>query len=978
MKKQPFFKFLFVPLLGITLFGGVSCSEANAPIEEHFEDNTLFDKEIATYSYALTGNVDDNYYSIKSLSISYYDEETDITDYVFYFWAQGVDGIEIPTTALNSHEVNAYLNLYEEYPQLYDVQFLHFLLKPKTTWVGQTNDCLIDLEEYLAYIQDDCLTLYSYSESNGDIKLSTDDFFKQARIYEAYFKDWKTIHVEAKGNDFVSYSVYAFEKSYFSMSPDAQRANKELFKVASGTPSIVGKLYSFDVTSKRNVPVNALYAVELKHSNSRVLRSFVSFEKLYETPMFKKHYTYTGDDLGATYTSNSTTFKVWAPTTALMNLNLYNGYNSQSRRSYHMSYHYGGVWACTINDDLQGVSYTYTAINSNGTKTTIDPYAKACTQNGERGVVLNFSETNPVGWEDVPLVWNGIAGKDISTPQELAIYETHIRDLTMHETWNGANKRGTFKAFVEKGTTYSNGSEIVTTGFDHIEEMGVNAVQLLPVFDADNDENPENSKYDWGYNPLNYNCVEGVYSSNPADPATRIIEFKELIQAFADNKNNTRIIMDVVYNHVSSAKYSSFEKLVPHYYFRLDSNGRYYDGSGCGNEVKSEAPMMSKFIVDSLKWWASEYKIKGFRFDLMGLIDQKTMIKAAQELYKIDPDIYLYGEGWGAMPANIDQTIYQGYYGSTTDVTYSLLKKSGDVCYIGCFNDGGRNALKGDNYNYYDFSHFYPGYGFLSQGNDDVSNKSTLVGRMLLGENTASSVSNQSPLQTINYVSCHDNYTLFDHFSYTLGDGNAWNIDRLHDVLRAATISNIAVMMSNGVAFMMGGEELFRTKRITSESDFEKGSHEEINGYVISHNSYNLSDSVNAIDWSRKISVEYLGDTVSTKDYIKSLQDVIKLRKDLKFKDNIVNQGHPCNYWDAGDGCTKIAWFFESKTGSNGTLGYKLCISGRYGYPNSVYNGDSTLITGVGQYTLQTSLGGGSKNAVSMGMYACVVTRTMN
>ena len=976
MRKQSLFRLLFAPLFGITLFGGAACSS----FEEHFEDNTVFDMQIATYQYASAAyTADGEYIPLQALRISYYDDSIDISDYVFYFWANGVNGITIPTTTSNEHEINAFID-FAEYPELSEHQYLYFLAKPRTSWVGQTNDCLIDLFEYYDYYdRDNILTLYCYSDLDGTVELSTDDLFKEARIYKALFTDWKTIHVEAKANEFISYSLFAFEKTFLSMSPSAQKANKALFKVASGTPTKVGELYSFDIVSQRNVPINAIYQLELKHSSGRTFVKRVSFDKLYETPMFKKHYTYTGEDLGVTYSNESTTFKVWAPTAGLMSLNIYYNYISNSCASYRMSYLYGGVWACTINGDLQGVSYTYTVNNSNGEKTTIDPYVKACTQNGERGVVVDFSQTSPYGWDMIPLKWDGVSGKDISTPQELTIYETHIRDLTMHETWQGENKRGTFKAFIEKGTTYSKGSDKVTTGFDHIEEMGVNAVQLLPVFDYDNDESPEKMNYNWGYNPLNYNCVEGGYSSDSFDPLARITEFKELVQAFANNKNNTRIIMDVVYNHVSSARYSSFEKLMPHYYFRLDSNGIYYDGSGCGNEVKSEAPMMSKFIVDSLKWWASEYKIKGFRFDLMGLIDQKTMIAAAQELYKIDPDIYLYGEGWGAgMTANIDTTIYQGYYASTTNNTYSLLKKNGEMCYIGCFNDGGRNALKGDNYNFYDLEHLYPGYGFLSQGSDDVSNKSTLVGEMLLGRNTSSTISNQSPLQTINYASCHDNYTLFDHFSYALRDSGLWNSSRLNDVLRAATISNITIMMSNGVPFMMGGEELFRTKRLTSDEDISRGFYEEINDYKVSYNSYNLSDSVNALDWSRKIEVEYLGDTISTKAFVKSLQDVIKLRKDFKFKANTINEGHPCNYWDAGDGCTKLAWFFESKTGSNNTMGYKLCISGRYGYPNSVYNGDSSLITAVGQYTLQTNLGDGSKNAVSMGMYACVVTRTSN
>lgn len=979
MKKRKLFSYGTIPLLALGMIGTVGCGSTK---ENEVEKPTaVFDKEIATYRLGNpTRTNDGDYKTPKLLNLTYVNFDIDISNYVFFFWATGVDGKELETTTISENQITVTVDLYNN-PDYYGKSGVYFIVKKVGTWVGQSEDAYIDFIKLNDYINDEgVINVYALGDSSNRVEISTDPTITSDRIIGTYFTDWKTIHVSATGRDFTSYKLYAFEKGYLSNSPDYQVCNKELYKVASGVPTFVGDDIEFDITSKYNVPANALYLLEMSHTSGRTYSRYVNPEHLYETSMFKTHYTYTGDDLGVTYTQNSSTFKVWAPTAGLIQLQIYDNYDSYTGRVYNMSYHYGGVWACTIEGDLDGKSYTYTVYNSNGEETTTDPYAKACTVNGDRSVVVDFSTTNPDGWDDVPLVWDGVSGRDITTPQELSIYETHIRDLTMHETWTGSSMRGTYNAFVEKGTTYSksyagNPTTTVTTGFDHIEELGVKAVQLLPVFDGDNDERLDHRKYDWGYNPLNYNCVEGVYSSNPTNPKTRITEYKNLIQQFANNKNKTRIIMDVVYNHVSNAKSSCFEKLMPHYYFRMLPDGRFADCSGCGNEVKSEAPMMSKYIVDSLKWWATEYKVKGFRFDLMGLIDHKTMIKAAQELYKIDPDIYLYGEGWSATgTTSIDQTYHSDCYPSFTNNVYSYLMKSGNMCYIGCFNDGGRNAIRGDNYIWDGSGHFYPGYGFISQGDSDVGDKSTLVGEMLLGRNTNSSVNNQSPLQTINYASCHDNYTLFDQFSFTLANGGTFDSDCLAGSLRASTICNIAVMMSNGVAFMQGGEELFRTKALTTAEDLDKGVYEYINGIPVSHNSYNLSDSVNAYDWSRKISVSYKGYEAYTKVFFDSLKETIALRSDFKFRSNTSNEGHPCNYWDNGDNQTKLAWFFESKSGKNNTMGYKLCISGRYAYPNSVWNGDSDLVTNVGQYTLRTNSGA----QVSLGMYACVVTRTPN
>ena len=574
-----------------------------------------------------------------------------------------------------------------------------------------------------------------------------------------------------------------------------------------------------------------------------------------------------------------------------------------------MAFRPGGVWEVTIaNKDLNGMYYNYYVYNSLGKNVATDPYAKAVGVNGSRGMVVNFAETNPTGWSDVPDIWNGRTGYDIANPNDLSIYETHIRDLTMHSSWNGSEMRGTYSAFVEKGTTYTNGTTTVKTGFDHIEEMGVKAVQLEPVFDSDNLEGVNERSYNWGYNPLNYNCVDGSYATNPYDGAARIKEYKELVQAFANNKNHTRVIMDVVYNHVASAPSSCFHKLMPKYYFRYTEAGNYWNGSGCGNDVKTEAPMMSKYIVDSLCWWAKEYKIKGFRFDLMGLIDWKTIQKAAQELYKIDPDIYIYGEGWtgDGSDAHIDNadssSHYYGNWGANTWTVYNKLFKSGNMCYVGAFNDAGRNALKGEN-------NIDNAFGFISQDNGHVGSNSSKVADMLVGYHSGVG---GNPNQCINYASCHDNYTLFDQLTYTVSNNGTNDFPGI--VCAASTAVNCAIMFSNGVAFMQGGEELFRTK-VVSSGDLEQYGNSDttvIAGKTISHNSYRLSDYTNAYDWSRKISVG----SVYVLDYVQELEKAIALRSSLTKYDydqlnaaghNPFDSGSPMNVWNQGDGSCTVA-----------------------------------------------------------------------
>jgi pullulanase len=360
--------------------------------------------------------------------------------------------------------------------------------------------------------------------------------------------------------------------------------------------------------------------------------------------------------------------------------------------------------------------------------------------------------------------------------------------------------------------------------------------------------------YNWGYNPLNYSVVEGCYSSNPFDPTVRIKEFRDLIASYAED--GTRIIMDVVYNHVSSVNNSNLTKLVPYYYFRTNAEGYYTNGSGVGNETATERPMMSKLIVDSLCWWASEYKIKGFRFDVMGVLDQATMKAASLALYKIDPTIVLYGEGWtGDGSVGMDD-VSKGRATAASCYKYLYPGQTDCPIGIGCFNSPGKEALKGNE---------KLGWGFMNKGDDwadtTTSKGSFNYGVMYMMNGHCTSVGGTdygaNPTQTVNYASCHDNYTQYDAMNYTIGTTDASGADSTA-AMEATIASCAAVLFSEGIAFTQGGEEIFRQKLMAKDNEYYDtiASDDAVtlkDGTKLVRNSYMYGDAVNSYKWDRKV-----------------------------------------------------------------------------------------------------------------------------
>ena len=826
-------------------------------------------------------------------------------DRSFYIWFNGINGEQYAPDHVTNEGKDMDLTIDFTKPEFQNAykRKLYLIIKSggPNDWADKSDDTYLDYSEFNV-AQDGSMDIWIIpGEASSLEAYATQEDTQMDKVLTASFKaDWRTIIVKTTILP-EQIKVYALTGNYYKRlgTTEAATMSKEEYLIRTYTPdqfvNVRDVKYNGTVVKQFKIQLNEVAKVNCQYSVSGVfstkpdkwLSRNADAGSLYETQRFETYYQYSGNDLGVTYGANATTFRVWAPTACRVRVNIYeigsadefpSTGGSETVRAYNMAYRPGGVWEITLTGkDLNGKYYKYDVVNSLGRSEVVDPYAHACGVNGERGMILDFSKTNPEGWENVDTTLGAVE------PNDLVIYESHIRDLTMDETWNGSKQRGTYAAYIEKGTTYTKGNDTVKTGFDHIEEMGVNAIQFTPVFDYDNVEPKDEIAYNWGYNPLNYNCIEGGYSTNPYDGSVRVKEFKEMVMALANNANHTRSIMDVVYNHVQSAPASNFNKIMPKYYFRLTKSGYYYNGSGCGNEVKSEAPMMSKFIVDSLCWWAKEYKIKGFRFDLMGLIDWKTLDKARTELYKIDPSIYLYGEGWtgdGSQSGHVDESYY-GTWGSNTWTVYNKLPCAANKCDMGCFNDRGRNSLKGSN-EIYNGEHQIRSdfWGFLNQG-DSAGDNSWAVADMMAGyydsgDVGAGELKKADPYQCVNYASCHDNFALFDQMTFSSA-GNGTN-NYPTNAIKSTAAAECTVLLSNGVAFIQGGEEVFRTKWIRTPADEElaiPSKYEFINGKKISHDSYNLSDDVNSFKWDRKIEV----DGVKTGNYVNAIKEAIRAHK---------------------------------------------------------------------------------------------------
>ena len=504
------------------------------------------------------------------------------------------------------------------------------------------------------------------------------------------------------------------------------------------------------------------------------------------------------------YMGGKTEFSVWSPDAEAAQLRLYNDAAEETAfKTVSMKLGKDGLWKATVKDDVKGAFYTF-QVKKNGQwlEETAGIAAKAVGVNGWRGAVVDWDETDPEGWSEdkSPKI----------DPSDIIVYEMHHRDFSIHQT-SGVDNKGKYLALTEEGTKNPDG---LATGIDHLKEIGVTYVQLLPSTDfiTVDEEHLENNQYNWGYDPFNYNAVEGSYSTDPFNPVTRIKEFKQMIQAL--HKAGFRVILDVVYNHTTDASKTGFQRTMPGYFYRMREDGTFFDGSGCGNETASEQAMFQKYMLESLEWWMKEYHIDGFRFDLMAIHDIETMNLISERLHAIDPDVVIYGEGWAAQaPAYPAEQI------ALKANTYMMDK-------VGAFSDNIRDAVRGP-------------LGCENAGFMDgvAGNKANvefgIVGGIEHPQVTVEAWTS-NPLQHVSYVSCHDDHCLRDRLEEAT---KASEKDRLKMVKLAQT----AVYTSQGIPFIFNGEELYRHKQGVK-------------------NSYNKPDAINAIDWTYKTQYKDLVD----------------------------------------------------------------------------------------------------------------------
>ncbi|MFR0568380.1 type I pullulanase [Bifidobacterium apri] len=597
------------------------------------------------------------------------------------------------------------------------------------------------------------------------------------------------------------------------------------------------------VTTKDALAVDGAYTVTISNDKGDKIGSATAVAgAVVRTDDFDKTYAYDGDDLGATWTKAKTTFKVWAPTAIGVDLVVYKSDTSaDAEQAYTSPMTKGdkGVWSVPIDGDLKDTAYQYRLTFADGTVNySADPYATAAVVNGKRSVVLSDEEKSIKDFDRMP---------SFGSSSNAVIAETHIRDLTKNAN-SGVSEanRGKYLGVVEEGTTNSQGK---ATGLDYLKQLGITHVQIQPMFDyasVDETKALDDSNYNWGYDPENYNVPEGSYSSNASDPSTRIVEAKEMVNGL--HKNGLRVIMDVVYNHVADASTNPFNLTVPGYYFRYNADGSMVNNSGCGNDTASERAMMRKYIVDSVTYWAKNYNVDGFRFDLMGLEDLETMKEVRAALDKIDPGIIIVGEGWD-MNTTMDKSkmsIQPNAY--ELDNTGSNGTKTGST--VSFFNDSIRDGLKGSVFSDTDT-------GFVS-GKTDQEN--LILHNMLgcpydTGEGATTCWNGnaqdhyQTASQVVQYAEIHDNMTLYDKLVKSVpGDDEATRTKR-------AELADAAVFLSQGISEIQLGQEFQRTK----------------NG---DGNSYKSGDSVNAIDWDRLNDANYGANA----EYVKGL---IALRKKI-------------------------------------------------------------------------------------------------
>ena len=695
-------------------------------------------------------------------------------DWSVWFWNLGEEGTDIPFADENGERVATY----SVKPGVTSVGFIVKL--PGWAAKDVAEDQFIDIAAYVSG------TVHVYVESGVkgyQLELG-DDVKTGIKVKEVRYSEDAGVQISMTGS--VGDGAAAFTLS---------GENGVI------TPAAVTEGKSFVYTMTLAEPLDLFGSYQLTFMGEQYE---VKLPNVYSTESFEAEYTYTGDDLGANWTAEKTVFRVWAPTATAVRVNLYeSGTEGADDRidQLTMTADANGTWIYAMTGDLNGVYYTYEVDVNGTTNEACDPYAKATGVNGKRAMVIDLDSTDPVGWENDtdPHYGNAIT--------DAVIYELHVRDLSVDES-SGIQNKGKYLGLIETGTTNSAG---IPTGLDHIKDLGVTHIHLLPVYDYGSvDETKlDTPQFNWGYDPVNYNVPEGSYATDPYNGEVRVREFKQMVKGLHDN--GISVIMDVVYNHVYDAGAFCFNQIVPQYFSRVNENGTYSSGSGCGNDTASERSMVSKYIVDSVKYWADEYHIDGFRFDLVGLIDTQTINTVIEEVHKTHPNVIFYGEGWTMGTAMTKE----GY-------TLTTQTNSTETPEFAFFSDTMRDALKGDVFN-------TAKQGYVS-GSDAYA---VTVGKCFMGAANWC----KSPTQTVNYASCHDNNTLYDRIVISTPKATA------EEQIRMNNLAAAIYMTSQGIPFVHAGEEMLRSKPLP-DGGFD-------------HNSYNNTDAVNNLKWDDLNKAEY-------------------------------------------------------------------------------------------------------------------------
>lgn len=708
-----------------------------------------------------------------TLRLHYHREDGDYDGWDAWLWEEGKDG-----GAYDFEEEDGEMVATKELTP--GTTSVGFIIRTKDWAKDVDEDQFIDISEMVSGAVD----IYVESGVEGYTKEYGEDAVVGTKVKKARYDGEGSVEVtmtgEIEGDTDSAFSVKGLEGTVAIDSVEAGKDNTYQVKLAEPLEDAKSYTIIFEGNEYKIIMPN-----------------------IYSTDAFEEKYTYTGDDLGATWTKEKTTFRVWAPTADAVKVNLYESGTPDTDdlvEQITMEQDVNGTWVASKEGDLNGVYYTYLVTVNGAENEACDPYARTTGVNGKRAMVIDLSSTNPEGWDEDT---DPHAGNNITDD---VIYELHIRDLAMDEN-SGIKNAGKFLGLTETGTTTPNGTP---TGIDHIKDLGITHIHLLPVYDyASVDETAlDEPQFNWGYDPENYNVPEGSYSTDPYHGEVRVKEMKQMVKSLHDN--DLSVIMDVVYNHVYNAGSFNFNLIVPDYFSRVDENGTYSNGSGCGNDTASERSMVRKYIVDSVCYWADEYHIDGFRFDLVGLLDTDTINEIVEEVHKDHPNVIFYGEGW-----ELDTT-------TTKDCTLATQKNSEETPDFAYFSDTIRDLLKG---HVFDTSTI----GYVSGETGDEEE----VEKCFMGASDWC----KSPTQTINYISCHDNMTLIDRI--TRSTTGASKEDRVKMNNLAAAI----YLTAEGTPLMQAGEEFLRTKKNAS------GGFEE--------NSYASSDSVNSLKWANLEEEEY-------------------------------------------------------------------------------------------------------------------------